>query len=163
MHSNLFRDWMTRFFQISFVAILLFSGSSCSPLDPPELLDVRDLDARSKSLTDWTLYANAIFHNPNDTKLKLIWAEADVYIDDVKVGRLDQEFDLKVDPLAEFTVPVEVKISGNEVKNIIESNGLAILAGRKIPLRITGKVRAKARGFAMTIPFDETDEVKLNL
>lgn len=135
---------------------LLFTG--CLPKDSVQLRDVRNF-----SLTMGTsqgISGDAIFFNPNSSRMKLRQVKIDVYLDGEKSAFVDQDTKVIAKANSEFTIPVLLQLKeGLRIQDLL----LDVLKGKKYMVRYVGHLKVNVNGFPMRIPIDHEEELKLSL
>lgn len=129
-------------------ALTLLSG--CGPKEDIEFKYVKDVivDANTEPL----LRGNAVLYNPNKQRLKLRKINVDVYVNDKKTARIDQEPALLIPSESEFTVPLEVKLNMKEVGFLDTVFGM--LGGKKMKIRYKGTISVTFKGIPVRVPVD---------
>lgn len=134
---------------ITFLAVTLFL-QSCGPKEDIEFKYVKDVivDANTEPL----LKGNAVLYNPNRQRMRLRKVNVDVYVNDKKVARVDQEPSLLIPAQAEFTVPMEVKLNMKELGFMDTLFG--VLGGKKMKVRYKGTISITYKGIPVRVPVD---------
>ena len=138
--------------------LLLFGLMACAPKEQvvfKKVLNIR-VDAISNAPV---LKADLVLFNPNKKGAKLKKIDIDIFINDKKGGSVDQVLNQKVPGNSEFTVPVEVKINMKEL-GLLDTL-INIFGGKKYTLHMVGKIRVSINGFAVSVPVDETQEIRI--
>src|SRR5688572_1852148 len=114
--------------------LLLLQG--CGPKEDIQFKYVKDVivDANTEPL----LKGTAVLYNPNKQRMKLRKINVDVYVNDKKTARIDQEPSLLIPSEAEFTIPLEVKLNMKEVGFMDTLFG--VLGGKKMKIRYKGTI-----------------------
>ena len=107
------------------------------------------------------LKADMVFYNPNKQGAKLKKIDIDLLVNEKKGGEVNQVLNQKIKGESEFTVPIEIKINAKELG--LFDTLINILGGKKYSIRMVGKIRISINGFAISVPVDETQELKLRL
>lgn len=140
-----------------FFAILLLI-SSCTPKEPIVLRQIKEVVADATSQP--TLKAEAIFYNPNNTRMQLKKIDVDIYIGGKKVGEVDQEMETLIPAHDEFTVPIEVKLAMKDFGFLDTLFGM--IGGKKLEIQYKGSLKLTYHGFPIRVPVDYKDEIRLN-
>lgn len=74
--------------KIATICLLTLLLQSCGSLKSPEFVCVNSINIKEINLVGATASLNATIYNPNKHKLAINTADIDVYIKDIKVGRL---------------------------------------------------------------------------
>jgi LEA14-like dessication related protein len=138
------------------LCLVLLLGS-CKPKEDIVLRNVRDIVIDAN--TEPTLKAKAILYNPNNIRIKLRKAEIDVYVNGKKSGRIDQELKMIIPAVAEFTVPLEVKLNMKEL-GVLDTI-LGMIGGKKLDIEYRGSISVTYKGLPIRIPVKHQSEVRL--
>lgn len=136
---------------IILLSLVCLTGlSSCGPKEDIEFKYVRDVivDANTEPL----LKGNAVLYNPNKQRMRLRKINVDVYVNDKKTARIDQEPSLLIPSQAEFTVPLEVKLNMKELGFMDTLFG--VLGGKKMKVRYKGTISITYKGIPVRVPVD---------
>ena len=102
--------------------------------------------------------ADAIFFNPNSSRMRLKRIEIDILIDGTKVARVDQHLDALIKANAEFAVPLEVQLNLKEIGLL--NTIVNLLGGKKYEIQFTGSLKVKINGFPVKVPVNYTEPFK---
>jgi LEA14-like dessication related protein len=147
---------------IPIIIIALFS-QSCKNILAPEFIDVKDLKVQLQGFTSAGVSGEALFYNPNKTTINILDAVIDLSVDGSKITTLEQDFNIKVGKLQNFTVPIDVRVPLKDLKVNSISSALSMLGGEKKTLHFKGKIRVKVYGIAFSVPVDHFEDVALKL
>ena len=146
---------------IKYLYVLILPGLvACAPKEQVVFKKVMNIRVDAISNTP-VLKADLILFNPNKKGAKLKKIKMDIFINDKKGGEVDQVLNQKIKGNSDFTVPVEVKINMKELG--LFDTLINIFGGKKYSLHMVGKIRVSVNGFAVTVPVDETQEIRLKL
>ncbi len=135
---------------------ILFSGCE----RPSEDIVLRGInDVVVDATTEPMLKANALFYNPNKVKGKLKKIKVDIFINGKKAGEVNQDLKTKIPSMAEFTVPIEVKLAIKELW--LMDTLLGMLGGRKYEVHYKGALKLSYHGIPINVPVDYKDDVKI--
>lgn len=142
---------------------LLIITTSCNKPLAPEFksIDPVEIEQLKKDLI--IIKANADFYNPNKMKLTLIYGEIDVSIDGNYISTIKREYNMKLNPQTDFTIPLELSISPKKIKSSLLSTALGIISGRKLMIGYKGEIRVKAYGLPVKVPVDDEQEINIRL
>lgn len=132
------------------VGLLALLLQGCGPKEDIQFKYVKDVivDANTEPL----LKGNAVLYNPNKQRMKLRKINVDVYINDKKAARVDQEPSVVIPAVAEFTVPLEVKLNMKELGFMDTLFGM--LGGKKMKVRYKGTIGITYKGIPVRVPVD---------
>lgn len=140
--------------RINLILIACLMGAllsqGCGPKEDIEFKYVKDVivDANTEPL----LKGNAVLYNPNKQRMKLRKINVDVYVNDKKTARIDQEPSLLIPSEAEFIVPLEVKLNMKELGFMDTLFG--VLGGKKMKVRYKGTISVTYKGIPVRVPVD---------
>ena len=143
---------------ILLVFIVAAIATSCLPKDSVQLRDVTNFSlalGESQALS-----GNALFYNPNSSRMKLREVKIDVFLNGNKSAFVDQHTNVIAKPKSEFTIPVTLQLAdGVKIKDLL----LNVLMGKKYQVRYKGYLKVNVNGFPVRIPIDHEEELKLSL
>ena len=132
---------------------------SCVPKEQIVLRQIKDVVVDASSGPK--LKANAIFYNPNKTKMKLKKINVDIFINDKKSANVDQDLKTVIPAQGEFTVPLEVNLNIKELGLLDTIFGM--IGGKTFDVHYKGFLKINYKGVPVRIPVDYKDEVKIRL
>jgi LEA14-like dessication related protein len=135
--------------------------SSCSKIQAPVYKSISDLKV-SRSGSYVLLKGNALLYNPNKTKLILKNAQIDVYLNDQILAHLDKNLNLQILPEQEFSVPIDITIQQDQIKNLIKNYTLQLLTGKKLILHYNGTIKLKAYHVPIRVRMNEEIPININ-
>ena len=144
--------------RINLILIACLTGlllQSCGPKEDIEFKYVKDVIVDGN--TEPTLRGKAVLYNPNKQRMKLRKINVDVYVNDKKTARIDQEPSLQIPSEAEFTVPLEVKLNMKELGFMDTLFGM--LGGKKTKIRYKGTISVTYKGIPVRVPVDYESNV----
>ena len=137
--------------------VIFFQGCS-GPKERIVLKQIKDVVADASS--DPKLKAQAVFYNPNPERGKLKAINVDIYINEKKVGRVDQEMKIVIPSKGEFTVPLEVSLNMKELGFMDTVFGM--LGGKKFDVRYEGYLKVTYHGFPIKVPVKYKDQIRVS-
>jgi LEA14-like dessication related protein len=148
-----------KFNVLFFFALLV--AASCVPKNSVELRDVKNLKVDQTDLENALLDGEAVFYNPNSTRLRLREIDVEVFIDGKKSAYVKQKLNALARGKSEFTVPIQVQLSLKELglMNAI----MNLLGGKKYEVRYKGHLKVKVNGLPIRVPIDHKEDFKLKL
>lgn len=141
------------------LALLVFFATSCQA--PKDLVyrDFKNLKVEKLGFGATTLKLDLIYYNPNNFGLQLAYTDLDIYVDDTYLGHSAQDYQITIPRLAEFTLPLEVKV---DMKNVLK-NALSTLLGKEVLIKVTGKVRLGKANVFKTFPVTYEGKQKFSI
>ncbi len=116
--------------------------TSCGKFQQPEFRSLDHFGVKNVSLQQATIGFEMTYFNPNNFGVAVKEADIDVYVDSVYMGKFTQPQLVDVGSSAEFSIPMEGKISWKEA---IKSN-LHKRAGKEVQVRADGTVKVGKGG-----------------
>jgi LEA14-like dessication related protein len=123
------------------------------------LTDILNLGVVPGAGGDPELQGDAVFFNPNKSRMKLKAIKVDVFVDDKKAAVADHKLDILVRGNSEFTVPLRVQLQMKDIGLMDALKGL--FGGKVYQLHYVGHLRVNINGFPFKIPIDHREEFKL--
>lgn len=138
--------------------LMAFSITSCQR--PDEDIKLRQIkDVVVDASTSPKLKANALFYNPNKMRGKLKKIKVDIYVNEKKVGHVDQDLKTVIPSQDEFVVPLEVNLAMKELGFV--DTVLGMIGGKKFQVRYEGYLRLSYHGLPVKIPVNYKDEIRV--
>jgi LEA14-like dessication related protein len=134
---------------LSFLFIAL-AMASCNKIVEPEFRRVENFAVKNASLGDLTVAFGVVYFNPNRFGVKVKDADLDVYIDSIYVGKFIQPAETVVNEQAEFSIPVEGKVSFQQALKL----DITHLVGREVFIRANGNIKIGKGGVYVNQPIN---------
>ena len=149
----------TNFIRVGFflMTVSLLIQSCSTPKERIVLRQVKDVVADATS--DPKLKAQAVFFNPNPQQGKLKSIKVDIYVNEKKVGVVDQTMKIKIPAKGEFTVPLEVGLNMKELGFMDTVFGM--LGGKKFDIRYEGHLKVSYHGVPIKVPVNYKDQIRV--
>ena len=148
--------------QNSLFFLLLLSLSSCSKLQEPILKNFGKIEVSEIKGGIVTVAAEALYENPNSIGGRLNKVVIDVWANDNKIGQIDQDMDLKIEPNSEFSVPLVITFPISEItkdqSNLLGGLLRAVL-NKKVDMEYKGILRVRLAGIPFKLTIDQEEEV----
>jgi LEA14-like dessication related protein len=149
---------VTGFIAQYFWMLVILGMSGCIPKEQIEFRKVLNIQFEAALKTP-VLKADVVFFNPNKTGSKLKKIEFDIFVNDKKAGTVSQTLNQKIAGQSEFTVPIEVNLALKEL-GLLDTL-INLFGGKKYQVRLVGKIRVSVHGFALSVPVDYKDEIRI--
>ncbi len=141
------------------IVFSLVSLTACVPREEIELRDVRNLVVEKGEGVDPVLAGDAVFFNPNSSRMKLREIKVDVFVDGKKSAVVNQKLKIIAKAKAEFSIPLKVQI---QLKDIGIADAIkSLFGGKKYEIHYKGHLKVNINGIPMRVPVDYKDEFKL--
>jgi LEA14-like dessication related protein len=141
------------------IVVLAILFQCCSaPKERIVLKQIKDVLVDASS--DPRLKAQAVFHNPNPERGKLKAINVDIYINEKKVGRVDQQMKILIPSKGDFTVPLEVNLNMKELGFMDTVFGM--LGGKKFDVRYEGFLKVTYHGIPIKVPVKYKDQIRVS-
>lgn len=106
-----------------------------------------------------TLKGEAVFFNPNKIQTTLKEIKVEVLVDGKKAAEVDQAMDLVIPRKSDFTVPIEAKLSLQEI-GLLDAV-IGFFGGKTYQVQFVGYLRVRVHGVVIKVPVKYNEEVKL--
>lgn len=146
--SNLKYPFVSRFCMILWVLITPLLLPSCRIVKEPEFKRMQNLNLSQIGLSESTLTAELVYFNPNKFGYKIRGFEAEIEVNNRKLGRSISSREINVDKMASFRIPVELKIN---MRNL-PLNSWNLLTKDSITFSANGFVMVGVKGIFKQIP-----------
>lgn len=143
---------------LTILAAMGFIFGGCQKPDQPIVLK-RIKDVVVDATTEPMLKAQAVFHNPNNVRMRLKKIKIDIIINGKKTGEIDQDLKTVIPARDEFTVPLEVKLAMKEIGFF--DTIFSMLGGKKFAVQYKGVLKLSYHGVPIRVPVDYSDEIKV--
>jgi LEA14-like dessication related protein len=144
-------------FRISVILSIALLVGGCLPKNAVELRDVKNVVMLPG--TTPTLSGDAIFYNPNSSRMKLRQIKVDIYVDGKKSATVDDHLNIVAKANSEFTIPLKVQLQDQDLGLLQTLKNL--FGGKKYEIKYLGHLKVNVNGFPVRIPIDHTEEFKL--
>ncbi len=146
--------------------IFLFSFFliSCAAPSEPEFKKLENVKFGSLSVIkpySVTLNADAIFHNPNVLGANITEMNFDVYINDQKTTKINQDISAKMSPNSDFSLPIKCKIPLKEVFKDFKFKD--ILKEKVLRYKLDGYLKIGLGNVELKVPVTFEDEESFGL
>jgi LEA14-like dessication related protein len=144
---------------LSLLAVCVMMMNSCLPKEVVELKDIQNLAVVPGEGGKPVLQGDAVFFNPNKSRMKLKAIKVDVFVDEKKAAVADHDLDVIVKGQSEFTVPLKVQLQFEDIglMDAIKS----LFGGKTYHLHYVGSLRVNINGFPFRVPIDHREDFKL--
>lgn len=145
--------------RLLFFILVLILVTSCVPKNTIILKDVKNVALDQTDLENAILNGEAVFYNPNSSRLRLREINVDVFVDGKKSAFVNQKLSALAKPKSDFTVPLKVNLS---LKDFGLMDALmSLLGGKKYEIHYKGYLKAKVNGVPIRVPVDHKEDFKL--
>jgi LEA14-like dessication related protein len=134
---------MKKVYCVLFAFTLLLS---CGKIEEPQFRRLQDFGLKSFGLQESVVGFSVIYYNPNNIGVTVKEAAFDIFIDNVFLGKFNQTNNVDVDRNAEFSIPMEGKLS---VQTALKMN-LQNLIGKEVLIKAVGNVKVGKAGIFTT-------------
>ncbi|MGK7389268.1 MAG: LEA type 2 family protein [Candidatus Cyclobacteriaceae bacterium M2_1C_046] len=142
---------------IIFFTFIVILSSCKTPEEEPEFKYVHNVQVKKITGQEVLLNADAVFYNPNNMRMKLRGVDVDVFVEEKKVGEINQDIKTDIPALDDFTVPFDATFNIKEVGGL--NTLMSVLGGKKLLVRYKGNIRVTVNNFPFRVPVDYQDEV----
>jgi len=142
-------------------AFLLLIAFSCLPKEEVVFRGVQNISVEADEQNQPILKADALFHNPNNEKMKLKEIHADIMVNGKQTAQVRQKLKIVIPAKSDFSVPVEAQLSLKELELL--DTIVNLLGGKKYDLQYVGYVRISVHGVTIKVPFTHQEQVRLRM
>jgi hypothetical protein len=142
-----------------FTLMLVMVMLSCLPKEQVVFKSVINLSLDAGSDGNPLLKGEALFYNPNKLQTRLKEINVDVLVDGKKTAIVEQKMNLVVPGKSDFTVPIEARLSLQEMGLL--DTVLAFLGGKSYKVQFAGYVRVAVHGVTIKVPVKYNEDVRL--
>lgn len=143
--------------------IFLISIFSCSVTEKPEFLNLERVELKHADKHSVTIFAKALFKNPNHVGGQLQANNITITVNDVKVATLQTE-PFTVPAKDEFSMPLEITIPTKKVINTNSLSGiLNSLITQELTIQYLGDIQYSAIGITYNYPLNYTQNITIKL
>ena len=104
------------------------------------------------------LLADAIFFNPNSSRMRLKSIDIEVLVNDKKAARVNQKLSSLIKAKSEFIVPLEVQLN---LKDGLLDTILSLFGGKSYNVLFVGSMKVTVNGFPIKVPVNYKEQIKL--
>ncbi len=147
--------------RIGFFFLIIVLASSCVPKEMIVFKDVKNLKLDQTDLENAILDGEAVFYNPNSSRMRLREINVEVFVDGKKSAFVDQKLSALARAKSDFTVPIKVQLSLKELG--LMNTIMSLFGGKKYEIHYKGYLKVKVNGIPIRVPIDHTEDFKLKL
>ena len=151
------------FFLLTTVLLFLIA---CSKPQKPEFINLKNVKFNNISLPpkfEVSFAADAVFHNPNAVSVKMEHMDIDVYVNNKKASKIEQNLQSEIPANADFSLPIKIRLPLVERDFIENLSHMLTGAWKKkaVKIKLVGQVKLKAASVPIPITIDHEEEFKL--
>jgi LEA14-like dessication related protein len=152
-----------QFFNYSVLLLLasFLMAGSCLEIKDPEFLKMKDWQVQKVSPGYFQVTSKAQFYNPNSVGVTLTNVYVDVYLNEEKLGTINQISSIKVPKHSAFEVPLLLTFTTDGKLNLIFGNMLKLFSAKSTVINYKGFIQVKKAGIQLKI--DLVDKYEFNL
>lgn len=153
---------MKRIIYFSILAFTLFL-TSCSTPEAPEFQKLENVKFKSASLAgmNFTLTADAIFHNNNVLGADITAMDLEMFVNEKKVSDIKQNVTATMGGSSDFTLPLEIEVPLKQVLKDIKPTLGGLLKKPEINYHLKGTITVSIAGVKANVPMDYADKAAL--
>ena len=142
---------------------VLIGFAACTRPESPEFRYVENVQVELESLSTAKLHADAVLFNPNKNAVTIKGADIDILMENKTVGKLDMDYNIRVEGNSEFKVPLDVEIQLKDLN--LNSIGAAFgLLGSSGPeLHYLGKIKVIAYSVPFSVKVDYKQKINIKM
>ncbi len=128
----------------------------------PELVQINEIVLKNFDFTGLALSLNADIHNPNNFRIHINTLDAELFIEDQKLGNLSVDTTVTLHKNTITRVELSLVAGLKELSGqITPITNLFKKRNQEVKVRMNGTLTAQAKGMIRKITFDRTQSLKL--
>jgi LEA14-like dessication related protein len=131
---------------LAIFSVLIILLSACGKIQEPQFKKLENFKVKKLGLQETTIGFNATYHNPNGFGVAVKETMLDVYLDSVYLGKFNQPLEVAVQRNADFSIPLEGKLS---LMDAINAN-VTSLIGKEVLVKANGTIKVGKAGAFIT-------------
>jgi LEA14-like dessication related protein len=132
---------------------------SCAAPKSFEYKEVRNIKLDQFGFEKTSLDMEIVYFNPNNFGLDLRNVDADVYIDNHYLGKMNLDTSMHISKKSDFILPSKIALDLKE----FYKNALNLVASNEVLVTVKGTTRVGKAGLYKTVPFTYEGRHKLSL
>lgn len=148
---------------ILFVSLFLFS---CNTPEAPEFQKLENVKFKSASFSkdlNFTLSADALFHNSNTLGADITGLDLEVFVNDKKVSDIKQNVTASMGGNSDFKLPIELVVPLREVLKDVKPSLGELFKKREVNYHLKGTASVSVAGVEVDVPVDYEGKEELKL
>lgn len=139
--------------------LFIFFLISCAAPKAFEYREVRNIKLDQFGFDKTSLIMEIVYFNPNNFGLELKKVDADVYVDNHYLGKMNLDTSMHISKKSDFILPSKIALDLKE----FYKNALNLAVSNEVLVTVKGTTRVGKAGLYKTIPFTYEGRHKLNL
>jgi LEA14-like dessication related protein len=131
---------------------------SCAAPKSFEYREVRNVKLDKFGFDKTSLDMELVYFNPNNFGLDLKKVDADVYVDNHYLGKMNLDTSMHISKKSDFILPSKIAL---DVKEFYK-NSLTLVVSNEVLVTVKGTTRVGKAGIFKTVPFTYEGRHKLN-
>ncbi len=132
---------------------------SCATPKTFEYREVRNIKLDQFGFDKTNLAMELVYFNPNNFGLELKNVDADVYVDNHYLGKMNLDTSMHISKKADFILPSKIALDLKE----FYKNALNLVLSNEVLVTVKGTTRVGKAGIYKTVPFTYEGRHKLSL
>jgi LEA14-like dessication related protein len=132
---------------------------SCATPKTFEYREVRNVKLDQFGFDKTSLAMELVYFNPNNFGLELKKVDADVYVDNHYLGKMNLDTSMHISKKADFILPSKIALDLKE----FYKNALNLVVSNEVLVTVKGTTRVGKAGIYKTVPFTYEGRHKLSL
>ena len=139
--------------------LLIVLLSSCASPKTFEYREIRNIKLDQFGFDKTSLAMELVYFNPNNFGLDLKKVDADVYVDNHYLGKMNLDTTMHIPKKADFILPSKIALDLKE----FYKNALNLAISNEVLVTVKGTTRVGKAGLYKTVPFTYEGRHKLSL
>lgn len=146
--------------KISAISVIIcLALLSCAAPKEFEYREVRNVKLDNFGFDKTSLAIELVYYNPNNFGLDLRTVDADVYVDNRYLGKMNLDTVMHISKKSDFVLPSKIGIDLKE----FYKNAMSLIVSNEVLVTVKGTTRVGKAGIFKTVPFTYEGRHKLNL
>jgi LEA14-like dessication related protein len=129
---------------------LVITITSCNTFKEPDYKEFKNLRVEKWGMDESTIVMDLVYYNPNKMGFQVKQTVADVYVNDVFLGKALSDTLIRVAKKSDFIIPIRIKA---DMKNVYKNAWMA-LANKSVLIKANGTITAGVMGIFKTFPLE---------
>jgi LEA14-like dessication related protein len=124
--------------------------TSCTSFQTPKYKEFKNFKVQNIGFAETLVSMDLIYYNPNRFGFQVKYTEAEVYVDDVYLGKAVSDTLIRVAKRSDFMIPMQIK---TDMKNLYK-NAWSVMANKSVQVKAKGFITAGVAGIYKTLPLE---------
>jgi LEA14-like dessication related protein len=132
---------------------------SCTQLKAPDYKEFKNFRLENMGMGETVVAMDLVYYNPNNIGFEVKRTEADVYVENIYLGKAVSDTLIKIAKRSDFIIPIRIKA---DMKNLYK-NAWSAFINKSVLITAKGTITAGKAGIFKTIPLDYEGRHEISL